>query len=1304
MSPIKNTLMSLWSRKAIESKMIVTIASVALVLSACGESGTTENVTQVTQQNMEVVTDVSLLPPCSATNEGELVWVRNEATPRMCSGGLWYAVAEGSVAATCSTQPLLDGSGLKILCGGDSIGVVLNGKDGAQGIQGKPGVQGKQGVAGKDGTPGADGAPGADGKDGIDGKDGEDGTNGTDGKDGADGKDGKDGNDGAPGAGCSMEAIDELSVRVICGVDSAILYVGELPDTTGQGEVVLDSEKIAISLDEVSGVTQKGPFLMGSKVLVREMEDGRTLTQTGNSFNGKILNDNGEFKINARMLVSQYVMLEASGYYRNEVTGESSNSELTLFAITDVNDRNIVNVNLLTHLEYERVVYLVTQEKMKVRKAKKQAQKEVFGLLGIDATDFSNSEDLNIAGASDEDGALLAFSLMFQGDRSVADLTALLQTVANDMEKDGIWNDATTRMNIAEWSADADSAGRLAVIRNNVSGWNLSNTVPNFEQYVRAFWYKEYGLDSCTADSVGRVKAATAGKQQYTSTRYICRANLWQIANDYEKDTYGWKDTTDGALKNGDVTGKVYVFDLTGSNGDQGWRLADDIEKVNGGCRTAVYGEIRRDTKNGGFYQCQEVSHRWELVNNNLLIDTQQWTEGDDGFSKWGDSIGVVTGGSKICYVYDTSAAYNGWRKGNDNDCTLGLLGCTAGRAGRMQLAEDGSFYNCASNMWKKVEGTVPYNTEGWACLDSNAGEMKLGLYNTDVYFVCDGNAWREARTDEELSCRDHGLCKACTENGQGIFWKHDGNQLVCDNKTWRTPNCAEIATESLCTANDSAVVWECEDLGNFKIDYICSQDPEANNKLVWHPVRHPFEYTLADWNKKKAEYYTAAKHPNANYGEDLVDHRDGNVYKTVYIEGLRWMAENLRYADSSATVNLKGQTTCGNGRIIDSFKPPIGNPKDCEIGGALYSWTAAMNLNEKWLAADARSLLNIQQQGICPDGWHVPSSGEWMIFEKNKLTSYQAQGFTSWANAVDDMGISILPIGYFAQGWTEHGFKGVGNITYFWTATDYGEYSAGDAVFGTVQYYVNYLSSTRKEYRVPIRCIENYAGPQIVELLTLTDGQLEQWKGMYYTNANLPGAVYGADLEDARDGNVYKTVIIDGKRWMAENLRYVDSLTNVNLKGNMKCFQNKIENCQVHGTLYKWLGALNLDAFDRNTSKSQGICPTGWHVPDTTDWRSLEQAAGGASALQMKRMYWTYWKNATDEIGFSAIPDLIEGEGGFGTEATFWLSTAHENERDAYLFVIRPDDLLLTDAAAADSYFSPTRYVRCVEDDPVDP
>ena len=69
---------------------------IALLLSACGDSGTTEDVTRVTQ-SMEVVTDVSQLPKCEKGNDGELVWVKGEATPRMCSDGKWYAVAEGSV-------------------------------------------------------------------------------------------------------------------------------------------------------------------------------------------------------------------------------------------------------------------------------------------------------------------------------------------------------------------------------------------------------------------------------------------------------------------------------------------------------------------------------------------------------------------------------------------------------------------------------------------------------------------------------------------------------------------------------------------------------------------------------------------------------------------------------------------------------------------------------------------------------------------------------------------------------------------------------------------------------------------------------------------------------------------------------------------------------------------------------------------------------------------------------------------------------------------------------------------------------
>ncbi|MBR3072814.1 FISUMP domain-containing protein, partial [Fibrobacter sp.] len=1106
------------------------------------------------------------------------------------------------------------------------------------------------------------------------------------------------------GTGCSMTK-EGTVVTITCGENSTTIDVGQ-GSGSGSSEIApLDSEKIAVSLDEVSGVTQKGPFLMGSKVLVREMEDGRTLTQTGNSFNGKILNDNGEFKINARMLVSQYVMLEATGYYRNEVTGQNSSSELTLFAITDVNDRNIVNVNLLTHLEYERVVYLVTQKKMKVRAAKKQAQKEVFGLFGIDATDFSNSEDLNIAGASDEDGALLAFSLMFQGDRSVADLTALLQTVANDMEKDGTWDDATTRMKIAEWSADADSAGRLATIRNNVRGWNLSSTVPNFEQYVRAFWYKEYGLDSCTVDSVGRVKAATAGKQEGTRTRYVCRDSRWQIAGDFEKDIYNWKDSTDGALKNGSVTGTKYVFDSTGSyNGSMGWRIANDVEQLYGGCRKAVYGEIRRDTYNGGFYQCQKASHRWELVNNNLLIDTQQWTEGEDGYAKWGDSIGVVTYGNKICYVYDTSAAYNGWRKGNDNDCTLGLMGCTAGRAGRMNEATDGNFYNCANNIWTKVSDRVQYNTIGWACLDSNAGEMKLGLYNTSVYFVCDENAWREATTNEELTCKNDGLCEACTEARQGAFWKHEGNQLVCDEKTWRTPNCAEAKMESLCTANDSAVVWECEDApgGKFKVDYVCSHDPWQEYKLVWHQIRHPFEYTLENWNKKMAEFYTAKKHPDANYGDDLIDKRDENVYKTVYINGLRWMAENLRYADSNATVNLKGQSycfgrSCKLSNDLDNSKCELiyhEDKKNCEIGGRFYSWTAAMDMDSKWLNENAQSLVEDSHQGICPNGWHIPNVTEWRILNNKGRNSLMATGFhysaynhDDYGDYTDALGFSVFPLGRLGLDWNWNvnldGFYDGGDGAFFWST----KYKNGTRI--TTPFYDIYGAQGSDKFSV--RCVENYK-PQFVDLNSLTDKQKNEKKKEYYSSIYHPQATYGDDLVDKRDGNVYKTVFINGKRWMAEDLRYQDK----KLADYIDAVRRSDDRFDTLHVSYSWRATNLLDSHDTTNLE---LCPSGWHIPDTTEWNTVLQKAKSSSDLMVNKLLFDWW-NASDEFGFSVFPEKES----FGRWWAEYLSSNVSKNGDFYkgsLIVIKPE---ITEITNYDIDIYEHYSVRCVEDDPVEP
>lgn len=371
------------------------------------------------------------------------------------------------------------------------------------------------------------------------------------------------------------------------------------------------------------------------------------------------------------------------------------------------------------------------------------------------------------------------------------------------------------------------------------------------------------------------------------------------------------------------------------------------------------------------------------------------------------------------------------------------------------------------------VDEYVYSNTQGWACLDSNEGEMKLGKVDDDVYFVCDAKEWREATTDEEISCRGSGYCKACTENGQGTFGEYGGNSFVCDGGTWRTPNCAETKLGSLCTANDGGVVPECESLGGFKIDYVCSQDPKASNKLVWHPVRSPFEYTLEYWNTKRNAYNTAAVEAGTHSDLMITDPRDGNVYRTIVMNGMRVFAENLRYADSAASKNLIGQTSCYNGES-----------KNCEIGGRYYAWTAAMDLNGKWNSASASSLIGAQHRGICPEGWHIPDTTEWktMFSAYGSAKPHQVMGYSGWTAATDVSGFTALPIDYLFETGVNiyNGF----DYALFWSSSE-------DPVFdqsNTASYWWFNKDNTHlggfegvgnrgyKEYRLSVRCIQDYS------------------------------------------------------------------------------------------------------------------------------------------------------------------------------------------------------------------------------------
>ena len=201
------------------------------------------------------------------------------------------------------------------------------------------------------------------------------------------------------------------------------------------------------------------------------------------------------------------------------------------------------------------------------------------------------------------------------------------------------------------------------------------------------------------------------------------------------------------------------------------------------------------------------------------------------------------------------------------------------------------------------------------------------------------------------------------------------------------------------------------------------------------------------------------------------------------------------------------------------------------------------------------------------------------------------------------------------------------------------------------------------------------------------------------------PAITYGS-LTDSRDSKVYKTVVIGKQTWMAENLNYDDSVRTPSLKGKSWCFDNEPENCKVAGRLYVWSAAI--DSVKLATAKNnpqncgngttckfpaklQGICPNGWHLPDTTEWNTLFAAVGGVATLVFEKgipairpvfkstagLYlkslngWYNNGNGSDAYGFSALPvgAKADGNGSFSGDGKcgFFWSSSELYEDQAY-------------------------------------
>ncbi|MCP4521981.1 MAG: hypothetical protein GY827_09885 [Cytophagales bacterium] len=123
-------------------------------------------------------------------------------------------------------------------------------------------------------------------------------------------------------------------------------------------------------------------------------------------------------------------------------------------------------------------------------------------------------------------------------------------------------------------------------------------------------------------------------------------------------------------------------------------------------------------------------------------------------------------------------------------------------------------------------------------------------------------------------------------------------------------------------------------------------------------------------------------------------------------------------------------------------------------------------------------------------------------------------------------------------------------------------------------------------------------------------------------------------------DGNAYKTVTIDGRTWMAENLRttrYNDG-TSIELStidntksyeiGTRSYYSDNVSNASTYGALYNQVTV--------NTGK---LCPIGWHVATADEWENLRTATGSNGYDLKSTNNWGNGASGSNNLQFNAVP-----------------------------------------------------------------
>lgn len=213
----------------------------------------------------------------------------------------------------------------------------------------------------------------------------------------------------------------------------------------------------------VGGKVEKGPFVRGTAIQMQPLD--ADLDETGESFTSTITDNEGTFTFGSKLLKSPYVKLSASGYYFNEVTGVLSKGTLALNAVANLQNAADVNLNILSHLKYQRVMDLVAKDGKSFKEANNQAQEEVLKTFGLEKYAKTDVNHFSITSGTDEAAALIAVSSLILYNRSEAQITEYLSQLSEEFAEDGNFSE-TTKLQIRKDMFSLES--KLPQIAENI--------------------------------------------------------------------------------------------------------------------------------------------------------------------------------------------------------------------------------------------------------------------------------------------------------------------------------------------------------------------------------------------------------------------------------------------------------------------------------------------------------------------------------------------------------------------------------------------------------------------------------------------------------------------------------------------------------------------------------------------------------------------------------------------------------------------------------------------------------------------